>query len=106
MTCNGENDVLNFSFDLIFVKLAGNEDSIQSLTSSNFCQVGLLPSEFGALMHLKNGKASTFIFYRILVKLAGNQDRHEISDNKSEQSLWSYVPLSTKIIPYIFTQVL
>ena len=63
---------------------------IKSQTSLNFRQIGPLPTELSALVHLKishtliMGKwclqASSFIFYRIFVQLAGNQDRHKISD--------------------------
>ena len=76
------------------------------------CLINLetLPSELGAIERLKishrliMGKwclqASTFIFHWIFVKLAGNQDRHKISDvwipARSDQSLWSYVPFSAK----------
>ena len=59
-------------------------------TSSNFGQIGPLATEFAALEHLKishrliMGKcclhASSFIFYRLTIKVAGNQDRHKNSD--------------------------
>ena len=42
----------------------------------------------------------TFIFDRTFVKLAGNKDRHKISNfqfwARLDSSLWSYLPLSDK----------
>ena len=59
-------------------------------TSSNFSQIRPLTTELAALRRLKNshrlimGKcclhASSFIFDRIIIKVAGNQDRHKSSD--------------------------
>ena len=40
---------------------------------------------------------SSFIFDRIIIKVAGNQDRHKISDEfdfRPDYSLWSYLPLN------------
>ena len=79
-----------------FFKLAGKEDrhkisdEFEFRPSLNFSQIGPLPTELDALTVWKichrmiMGKwclqASSFIFDRIFVKLAGNQDRHKISD--------------------------
>ena len=62
---------------------------IKSWTSLNFGQIGLLTRELAALERLKishsliMGKwclhASLFIFDRIIIKVAGNQDRHKSS---------------------------
>ena len=44
--------------------------------------------------------ASSFIFDRIIIKVAGNQDRHKSSDefdfgpDQTDYSLWSYLPLN------------
>ena len=43
--------------------------------------------------------ASSFIFDRIIIKIAGNQDRHKSSDESwfragSDHSLWSDLPLN------------
>ena len=43
--------------------------------------------------------ASSFIFDQIIIKVAGNQDRHKSSDKfdfwpGSDYSLWSYLPLN------------
>ena len=63
---------------------------IKSRMSSNFGQIGPLTTELAALQHLKishrliMGKcclhASWFIFYRFIIKVAGNQDRLKSSD--------------------------
>ena len=63
---------------------------IKSRTSSNFDQIGQLTTELAALECLKishrliMGKwclhASSFIFDQIVIKVAGNQDRHKSSD--------------------------
>ena len=57
---------------------------------SNFSQIGPLTTKLAALERLKNshklimGKwcphASSFIFDRIIIKVAGNQERHKSSD--------------------------
>ena len=62
---------------------------MKSGTSLNFGQIGPLTTELAALERLKNshrliiGKcclhASSFIFDRIIIKVAGNQDRHKSS---------------------------
>ena len=46
--------------------------------------------------------ATSFIFDRIIIKVAGNQDRHKSLDEfdfgpfwaESDHSLWSYLPLN------------
>ena len=57
LTYNGENDVSTFSL-LFFIRFFSNlqvaRTGIKSQTSSNFCQIGPLPTELGALEHLKN----------------------------------------------------
>ena len=93
LTYNGENDFSTFSGLFLiwfFLYLQVTRTCIRSRISSNFGQFGPLTMELAALEHLKishrliMGKwclqASLFNFYRIFVKLAGNQDRHKISD--------------------------
>ena len=73
-----------------YIKLTGNRTGIKSRTSLNFGQIGTFPSELGAFECLKLShrliirkwcvQSSTFIFHWIFVKLAGNQERHNISD--------------------------
>ena len=75
-------------YPILFI-FAVTRTGIKSLTSSNFDQIGPLTTELAALERLKishrliMGKwclhASPFIFYRIFIKLAGNQDRHKSS---------------------------
>ena len=113
---NGENDVCTLT-PSVLIRSSSNlqitRTGIKSCTRSNFGQIEPLPSELGALERLKNSlwlimgkwclQANTFIFDWIFVKLAGNQNRHKISD---EFKLWpdrSYVPMSAKNIPYILT---
>ena len=92
-TYNGENGVSTFSRLLLiqsFLYLQVTRTCIKSWTSSNFGQIGPL-TELAALEHLKNfdrlivGKcclhANSFIFYRIIIKVAGVQDRHKSSVN-------------------------
>ena len=60
------------------------------LDEFNFSQIGPLTTELAAFEHIKfshehiMGKchlhASSFIFDRIIIKVAGNQDRHKSSD--------------------------
>ena len=48
--------------------------------------------------------ASSFIFDRIIIKVAGNQDRHKNSDESDfgpDYSLWSYLPLNDEIFTWI-----
>ena len=92
LTYNGENDVSIFSRLFLtrsFLYLQVTRTCIKSRTSSNFSQIGPLTTELAALERLKNshrlimGKcclhASSFIFDRIIIKVAGNQDRHKCS---------------------------
>ena len=82
LTYNGENGVSIFSLLLLiwsFLYLQVTRTCIKSQTSSNFGQIGPLTTELAALIM---GKwclhASSFIFYQIIIKVAGNQDRHKI----------------------------
>ena len=92
LTYNGENGVFTFSRLLLirsFLYLQVTRTCIKSRTSSNFGQVGPLTTELAAREHQKKshrlimGKcclhASSFIFDRIIVKIAGNQNRHKSS---------------------------
>ena len=89
----GKMGVSTFSQLLLirsFLYLQVTRTGIKSRTSSNFGQVGPLTTELAALERLNishgliMGKccihASSFIFDRIIVKVAGNQDRHKSSD--------------------------
>ena len=84
---NGENGVSTFSRLLSIrsiLNLQVTRACIKSRTSLNFGQVGPLTTEVAALERLNishrliMGKwclhASSFIFYRIIIKVAGNQD--------------------------------
>ena len=92
LTYKGENDVSTFSRLFLirsFLYLQETRTCIKSQTSSNFGQIGPLPltTELAALERLKisdrliMGKcclhASSFMFDRIIIKAAGNQDRHK-----------------------------
>ena len=91
LTYNGENGVSTFSRLLLirsFLYLQVTRTCIKSRTSSNFGQVGPLTTELAALECLKkfpiDGKmlkmlspCLLFIFDWIIVKIAGNQDRHK-----------------------------
>ena len=90
---NRENGVSTFSrFFLIpsFLYLLVTRTCITSRTSSNFGQIGPLTRELAALEFQKishrliMGKwclhASLFIFYQIIIKVAGNQDSHKSLD--------------------------
>ena len=93
LTYYAENGVSTFSRLLLirsFLYLQITRTCIKSRTSSNFGQIGPLTMELAALERLKNfpfrlimGKwclhASWFIFDRIIIKVAGNQDRHKNS---------------------------
>ena len=92
LTYNGENGVATFLRLLLiqsFLYLQVTRTCIKSRTSSNFGQIGPLTTELAALERLKishrliMGKcclhASSFIFDRIIIKVAGNQDRHKSS---------------------------
>ena len=72
----------------------------------NFSQIGPLTTELVALEAKKishsliMGKwclhASSFIFYRIIIKVAGNQDRHKSSDE------FDFGPLVSMAYLYVF----
>ena len=92
LTFNGENDVSTFSRLFLirfFLYLQVTRTCIKSRTSLTFGQIGPLTMELAALERLKIShrlimgqwclQASSFIFDRIFVKLAGNQDSHKIS---------------------------
>ena len=54
---------------------------IKSRMILNFGQIGPLTTELAAHEHLKCClHASSFIFDRIIIKVAGNQDRHKSLD--------------------------
>ena len=114
LTYNGENGVATFSRLLLIrssIYLHIKKTCIKSWMSSNFGQIGLLTTELAALEHLKishrliMGKwclhASSFIFDRIIIKVAGNHDRHkslvefEFGLNQTTH-FGSYLPLSDK----------
>ena len=93
LTYNGENDVSTVSRLLLIRSvsyLQVTRTCIKSRTSSNFGQIGPLATELAALERLKKfhrliiGKcclhASSFIFDRLIIKVAGNQDRHKSSN--------------------------
>ena len=93
MTYNEENDVSTFSRLLLirsFLYLQVTRTCIKSQTSLNFGQIGPLTTELAALERLKishrliMGKcclhATSFIFDRIIIKVAGKQDRYKSSD--------------------------
>ena len=92
LTYNGEKDVSTFFLFFIrsFLYLQVTRTCITSQTSSNFGQIGPLTTELAALERLKishrliMGKsyfhASSLIFDRIIIKVAGNQDRHKSLD--------------------------
>ena len=112
LTYNGENGVSNFSRLLLilsFLYLQVTRTCIKSRRGLNIGQIGPLTTELAALERLKishgviMGKwclhASLFIFDRIIIKVAGNQDRHKSPAKfwaESDHSFWSYLPLSDK----------
>ena len=85
-----------------FVYLQVMRACIKSRTSSNFGQMGSLTTELAALEHLKishrliMGKwclhTSSFIFDRIIIKVAGYQDRYKSSD-ESILGVWFPWPI-------------
>ena len=90
LTYNGENGVSTFSQLLLtqsFLYLQVTRTCIKSRMSLNFGQLEPLATELAALDNLKishrrtMGKwclhASSFIFYQIIIKVAGYQDRHK-----------------------------
>ena len=92
LTYNGENGVSTFSRLLLiqsFLYLKVTRTCLKSRTSSNFGQIGPLTTELAALERLKISRrlimgkwclhASLFIFDRIIIKVAGNQDKHKSS---------------------------
>ena len=94
LTYNGENGVSTFSRLLLirsFLYLQVTKTCIKSRTTSNFGQIGPLTMELAALERLKislrliMGKwclhASSFICYWIIIKVAGNLDRHKSSSS-------------------------
>ena len=103
LTFNGENGVATFSLLLLiqsFLYMQVMRTCMKSRTSLNCGQIGPLTTELAALERLKIGKclhSSLFIFDRIIIKVAGNQDRHKslvVFDRpKSVNSFWSYFPL-------------
>ena len=93
LTYNGENDVSTFSQLFLvrsFLYLQVKRTYIKSRASLYFGQIGPLTTELAALERQKishiliMGKClspcSSFIFDRIIIKVAGNQDRHKSSD--------------------------
>ena len=109
LTYNGENDVSTFSrlfFNRSFLYLQVTRTCTKSRMSSNFGQIGPLTSELAALRS-KNfpyasnrGKwclhASSFIFDRIIIKVAGNQGRHKSSGE------FDFRPLVSMAHLYVF----
>ena len=106
LTYNGENDVATFSwlfFIWSFLYLQVTRTSIKSRTSSNF---GPLNTELAALEvskishRLIMGKwclhASSFIFDRIIIKVAGKQNRHKSLDE------FDFGPLVSMAHLYVF----
>ena len=118
LTYNGENDVSTYSRLLLirsFLYLQVTRTCIKSRTSSNFSQIGPLTTELAALEHLQNfhrlimGKcclhASSFIFDRIIIKVAGNRDRHKSLDEfdfgPDQTTHFGVIcPLMTKILDF------
>ena len=104
--------IIDFSRLLLirsFLYLQVTRTCMKSRTSSNFGQIGPLTKELAALERLKishrliMGKcclhASSFMFDRIIIKVAGNQDRHKSSDEfdfRPDQTThwWSCLPLN------------
>ena len=93
LTYNGENDVSSFSWLFLirsFLYLLVTRTCIKSRMTSNFGQIGPLTSELAAFevqnisYRLVMGKwclhSSLFIFDRIIIKVAGKEDRHESLD--------------------------
>ena len=92
LTYNRENGVSSYSRLLLirsFLYLQVTRTCIKSGTSWTFGQIGPLTTELAALERLKNshrfiiGKWClhhiSFTFDRIIIKVAGNQDRHKSS---------------------------
>ena len=98
-----------------FSNLQVMRTGIESYTSLNFGQIIPLPTELGVLECLKNShrciigkwclQASSFSFYCIFIKLAGNQDRHEILDEfKFRQDQISHFGAIKKFLIYLHFQ--
>ena len=108
LTDNGENDVSTFSclfvFFISFLYLQVMRTCIKSQMSSNFGQIGPLTMELAELRSKKFlidlGKwclnTSSFNFDRIIIKVAGNQDRDESSDE------FDFGPLVSMAHLYVF----
>ena len=109
LTYNGENDVSTFSQLFLiwfFLYLQVTRTCIKSRTSSNFGQIGPLTMELAALVCLKIShrlimgkwgfRASSFIFDRIIIKVAGNQDMHKSLDE------FDFGPLVSMAHLYVF----
>ena len=94
LTYNGENDFSPLSRLFLirfFLYLQVTKTCIRSRMSWNFGQLTMELAAIWKISHrLIMGKwclqASSFILYRIFVKLTGNQDRHKISDEFEFQS--------------------
>ena len=93
LTYNWENGVSTFSRLLLiqsFLYSQVTRTCMKSRTSSNFGQIEPLATELAALERLKISRrlimgkcclhASSFMFDRIIIKIAGNLDRHKSSD--------------------------
>ena len=109
LTYNGENDVSTFSRLFLirsFLYLQVMRTCIKSWTSSNFSQIRPLTTELAALevekfpIDLRWGKcclhASSFIFDWIIIRVAGNQDRHKSLDE------FDFRPLVSMAHLYVF----
>ena len=109
LTYNGENDGFTFSRLFLiqsFLYFQVTRTCIQSRTSSNFGKIGPVTTELAALEVKKNsyrlimGKwclhASSFIFDRIIIKVAGNQDKRKSSDK------FDFGPLVSMAHLYVF----
>ena len=109
LTYNWENDVSTFSWMFLirsFLYLLVTRTCIKSWTSSNFGQIRPLTTELAALEAKKishrpvMGKwclhASLLIFDRIIIKVAGNQDRHKNLDE------FDFGPLVSMAHLYVF----
>ena len=109
LTYNDENDVSIVSrlfLSRSFIYLQVTRTCIKSQTSWNFGQIGPLATELAALKSIKFpadlqwGKlcllASSFNFDRIIIKVAGNQDKHKSSDE------FDFGPLLSMAHLYVF----
>ena len=107
LTYSGENDVSTFSRLFLiqwFLYLQVKRTCIKSRIDSNFGEIRSLTTELAALEVYKISHtpimgewclhASSFIFDRIIIKIAGNQDRHK--------SLDEFGPLVSMAYLYVF----